>query len=260
MNPLRTRSLATLAIGAVVATAGAGLAHAAPDSSLLPDDLAFLDNSVIDDLVAGAENGSADCAALENIMGISFITAFINADWGDLYAGDSAPADTEPEITAEAIWAIAAPVLVPVLARADTSDASAQQLVGIIGPQLVGALHEMRDLGLSDDDLLLIQRSWVEDTLDEEILGDDTGDDVTATTLDEAMANLEARAEELVARDFDAITFLDEGSDVTDIESDSLPWEASCPQTMSMLDFGSSVDVSATFDMSVTITLPGDDS
>lgn len=251
MTSLRTKALAALAAcAALPITAAAGAAGAAP-ASVLPDDLAFLNSPAIDDLIADAENGSADCAALEAVMGIAFISAFASSDMDFGLPSDSdAPASTEPTISVESFWGVSAPFLAPLLDRASTDDPSAAAFVEIVGPQLVGAVYELRDLGFTDDELLLIQESFAAETrLDDE--SEETVPD------DSALAELEARAEQLLTYEFESITFLDEDAveGMPGEDSDSFPWEAGCPETASLLDFDMD-PVSATIDFEVVITAP----
>lgn len=257
----RPRNIAALAL-ALVPLAGVAGTASASSTPLLPDDLAFLNTPAIDEYVANAESGSADCAALNLVMTIGFISAFASADLDfGMDPGDTeAPATTEPTISADAFWAISAPVLVPLLDRVSADDASASAFIDIVGPQLVGAIYELRDVGLTDDELLLIQESFLDDTLGEDVMfgSDDSAPAAATEPVDPAMANLEARAEELLARDFESITFLDEGvADSLPGESgDELPWAAACPETAASFDFDFETDVSATFEFDVSITIP----
>lgn len=261
MTHRRHRTTAALAIATLpIFVAGhAGAASAA----LVPDDLEFLNSPTIDEIVANAENGSADCAALEMVMTIGFVAAFASADFDfDMGTDTEVPAATEPAVTADAFWAISAPVIVPLLDRVDTSDPSAQALVDIIGPQLVGSIYEMRELGLTDDDLLLIQESFAEETMvgTDEMMGDSdsaSAGDVPGTE-DPAMANLEARAEELLSHDFKSITFMDEGGDSSLPGDDTLPWADTCPETASAFDFDMEVSATFDFEMQIEITIPVD--
>lgn len=253
MTSLRTKALAALAAcAALPITAAAGSAGAAP-AGLLPDDLAFLNSPMIDELVVGAENGSADCAALEAVMGIGFIAAFASSDMDFGLPSDSdTPASTEPTISAESFWAVSAPMLVPLLDRASTDDPTAAAFVEIVGPQLVGAVYELRDLGFTDDELLLIQESFGDDmSMDDEPEESEAGPD------DSAFAALEARAEQLLTYEFESITFLDEGAaeGMPGEDSDAFPWEAGCPETAALFDFDMD-PVSATIDFEVVITAP----
>jgi hypothetical protein len=264
VTQLRHRTAAVLALAALPVVAAVGNVAAA-NPRLVPDDLEFLNSPTIDEIVANAENGSADCAAMEMVVGIGFIAAFAAADFDfDMGLGTDTevPATTEPEVTADAFWAISAPVLVPLLDRADTSDPTAQAFVDVVGPQLVGSIYELRDLGFTDDDLLLVQQSWAEESLTGgDMLGDDSAaaSDVPGTE-DPALADLAERAEDVLSHDFESITFMDEGAEIPGEATDALPWEASCPETAAEFDFD--IDVSATFEFEfdATITIPVDTS
>lgn len=247
---LRRTALATLALAALP-VAVLGTAAGASQPRLLPDDLAFLDSPAIDELVAEAENGLAECAALETVLGLAFISAFIGADWDFDFGDDEsseAPEPTEPQPTAELFWGTAAPLLVPLLDRAGTDDPVAASFVEVVGPQLVGAIEELRDLGFTDDDLLYLQESFAETMLE--------GDDAVDATDPEA-ADLTERLEGVVAYEFESITFLDEDADeLPGGDDDAMPWEASCPETAAILDFDVEASVSATMDFEVPITAP----
>ncbi len=247
MISLRKKTLTAVALASLPVTAFAASAGAAP-AGVLPDDLGFLDTDTIDEVVASAENGSADCAALETVMGIALISSFASGDW-DFGTSDSDPADTIPEISPEAFWGVSAPFLLPLLDRVSTDDPAAAALVEMVGPQLAGAVQELRDMGFTDDELLLIQDSWALD-----MVMSDT--DITEPD-DSALADLEARAEELFTYDFASITFLDEedAGDLPGEDDEELPWASGCPETASMLDFDME-PVSATMDFEVTITVP----
>lgn len=259
MITLRPRIVASLLLAAVPAVALAGPV-AASHPAVLPDDLAFLDSPVIDDVVAGAEGGLADCAALSTVMGIAFAASLLSADWdlgdpSDTAPSTEAPATTEVTVTAEAFWAVAAPLLVPLLDRASTDDPAAAAFVEVAGPDLVDAIYELRDKGLTDDDLLLIQESFAVDMLGTEAMGDD-GSTPEEPEDSAALAELQQRAEAIVTDDFESITFLDEDAeDMPGMESDALPWEADCPETAGMFDFDMD-PVSATIDFEATITIP----
>lgn len=253
MTTFRSRTVAALVLASLPLAVVAGPAAAAP-TTLLPDDLAFLDSEAVDDLVAASENGSADCAALQAVMGIGLIAAFASSDFDFGDSSDSAPPSTEAMITPQAFWAVSAPLLVPLLDRANAEDPAAAAFVDIVGPQLVGAIYELRDLGFTDDELLLIQESFATEMLIDE---DSESETTLAVPEDSALADLEARAEQLLTYEFESITFLDEDAaeGLPGEEDDALPWADDCPETAALFEFDME-PVSATIDFEVTITVP----
>lgn len=256
MTTLRTRTVASLALAVLPLALVAGASGAARPR-LLPDDLAFLNSPVIDDVIAGAEGGRVECAALSSVMGIAFASALVSSDFDFGEPSDSeVPATTEAAPTAEAFWAVAAPLLVPLLDRVSTDDPAGAALVEIAGLDLVNAIYELRDQGLTDDDLLLVQESFAFEMLATDVVSTDSS---PVEPDDSDLDGLATRVEDLITHDFESITFLDEdaGAALPGTESDALPWEAECPDTADMLNFDDiDVEVSASIDFEVVVTIP----
>ncbi len=234
-TPLVRRATALAAAGLGFVAAGGVVAASNP-----PDDIAFLDNETIDAVVAAAENGSAECAALNAFMGVGFL------------AGFAAMAEDDDAPTPEQIFATSAPLLVPLLHRASApTDPITADVMALVRDELTGAIGELQDLGLTDDDLLLLQSS-----MGSEMVSSESADTAPATT-DEIPDDVEQRLELILEHDFESITFLDqeEMPTATTPEGDSvLPWSDACPETATMFDFDMEpTDVSVTFDAMISV-------
>jgi hypothetical protein len=237
ITPLVRRAASSAVVVGLASVASGGFATA----SSPPDDLAFLDTETIDAAVAAAENGSADCAALNAFMGIGFL------------AGFAAMAEDDDAPTPEQIFATSAPLLVPLLDRASApTDPTTADVMAMVRDELAGAIGELREIGLTDDDLLLLQSSMGGE------LASSDGDDTAPASTDAIPEEVQQRLELILGHDFESITFLDEQDmpTATTPDGDSvLPWADGCPETASMFDFDMEpVDVSVTFDATVTAT------
>lgn len=234
------RLVATVAAVGMAWGGGTALASVPPDPPEVDSaELAFLDTPVIDELIAASENGNVDCAALNGFMSIGLIAGFASMD------------DEGGEHAAEFFFVIAAPMLVPLLQQASVPDDPAHaEVFALIRAQLAGAVVELGDLGFDEADILLLQEGFARSFIDPE---SDFEDDLDASGLEDRLADLEGT-------DFESITFTDEsdGEDGDDGD-DSLPWGDSCPETLAQFDFDfEDVNVSATFELDITITVPAD--
>lgn len=111
------------------------------------------------------------------------------------------------------------------------------------------AVYELRSLGFTDDDFVLIQQWFAEDLRADGIDGVTAGGSPADTP---EMANLAARADELAHNGFASIEFLDAGT--TDMLLDTngqLPWASSCPETAAEFEF-TFADVLSGFQIEVT--------
>lgn len=240
---LRARRVAALVGVGALTFAGSALAGTAAASGEggLPEDLAFLDGEPIDQIVADAENGDPDCAALSAFMTIGLVVGFAQMSGEDVEG-----------ITPEGFFAVTAPVLAPLFHRASTpDDEMVSSAVDLMRTDLTNAIYELRDLGVTDDDLLLIQESFATEFL----MADDGSGDAAEPAEEDYPEGFEERMEELATHEFTSITFLDQPDVDGEGDDGVLPWAESCPETAAMFDFDMD-PVSVTLDFEVTITMP----
>lgn len=234
---MRTSQLISAAF-TVTATlvAGGGFASATtPDAS--SND--FLDTPALDAAVADAENGAPECAVQAIVSGVLWLGAIAGME------GSTTSVDLG-DYPAEVMLATFAPVLVPLLGRAELpADDAAAATVGVLTGQLTAVLDEMRELGLTDDDLLALQSAYLDEAF-------------TAAPSDSTPAEVPEQFFALVDHDFEAITLFDADGPLTSIPGGATDptqlWAAECPETASMLDFDFDMDpVEVTMDASVVI-------
>lgn len=219
--------LTAAACAALVAAGGSTLAGASapPDS-----DHPFLHTDAIDAVIAQAENGSANCAAAETIGGLVFIVGLMAMSPDETETGELG---SHP---AEFLLATTAPALVPLLERTTPpSDPVWAGAVDTITSELRATIDELLGLGLTEDDLLLLQHEW---TAEAEAMA--AGLPTSEPDVEEAAdETIPPQFEAMIDHDFEALTFMDPDGPLAGADSSGLEnlWSEECPETAATFDF-----------------------
>lgn len=212
-------------ISASVLVATTGFASAGFVGATAPDSSAndVLNTPELEQLIAEAENGAVECAAQEMLGGTLLVIGFATMDDSTTSTGElgSHPLDF--------LLAVYAPIIVPLLDRAaPPSDETDAQMLAIVHGELTAALDEMRQLGLSDDDLVTIQTGMINEQLNESM------DPQSSGPMPEPYSML-------LDHDFESITFLDPDGSLAELDdADSDPtqlWADVCPETAALFNF-----------------------